>query len=75
MRRLQSKNSIFISIHVNQFQKAGSYEAVFQPALSNKQLASGMYVYQLTSVNLSSSSQNGQAGQDYVESKKMLMLK
>ena len=57
---------------VNQFQlvpegrspdgKAGSYSVIFQSAVGSKQLASGMYLYQL------------KVG-DYIESKKMLMIK
>ncbi len=51
---------------VNKFQKAGNHQLTFNA----ESLPSGMYVYKLTSGNPSTGS-----GQDYVESKKMLMLK
>jgi PPE-repeat protein len=56
---------------LNQFQKAGTHQLTFKA----DNLPSGVYVYQLTSGNPSAGSQNGQAGQVYVESKKMMMMK
>ena len=47
---------------VNEEKQAGSYEAEFQSAVGNHQLASGIYYYQL------------RAG-DYVETKKMILIK
>ena len=49
---------------VNQFQKGGSYKVIFNARHSGevRNLTSGMYVYQLSSGN-------------YIESKKMLILK
>jgi photosystem II stability/assembly factor-like uncharacterized protein len=51
-----------IAILVNEEKQPGSYEVEFQSAASSQQLASGIYFYQL------------KAG-DYVETKKMILLK
>jgi len=47
---------------VNEYRPAGSYEVEFKSIVGSHQLANGIYFYQL------------QAG-DYVETKKMILLK
>jgi len=47
---------------VNEYKSAGTYEVEFQSTVDNRQLASGIYYYQL------------KAG-DFVQTKKMILLK
>jgi len=51
-----------VAILVNEEKPAGSYEVEFQSAVGNKQLASGIYYYQLRAGN-------------YIETKKLVFLK
>jgi hypothetical protein len=55
---------------VDEEKVAGSYSVSFDAG----NLASGLYIYKLT-VGPSSSSQNGQAGQGFVSTKKMMLIK
>lgn len=55
---------------VDEYKPTGSYEVEFQSAIDNKQLASGIYFYQLRAVDPESSS-----GQGFVETKKMILLR
>jgi len=55
---------------VNEYRNAGSYEVEFKSAVSNRQLASGVYYYQLRVGDPSTGS-----GQGFVETKKMILLK
>jgi len=51
-----------IAVLVNEEKKSGNYEIDFQSAMGNKQLASGVYFYQLRAGN-------------FVQTKKMMLLK
>jgi hypothetical protein len=55
---------------VEEYKPAGIYEAEFQSAVSNRQLASGIYFYQLKVFDPESGS-----GQVFVRTKKMILLK
>ncbi|MFO7526321.1 MAG: T9SS type A sorting domain-containing protein, partial [Ignavibacteriaceae bacterium] len=57
---------------VDEYKNAGSYEVEFntQQSTLNKQLASGIYFYQLKAGNPSTSS-----GQSFIETRKMILLK
>jgi hypothetical protein len=56
-------------ILVNEEKPAGKYEVEFQSALSNRQLASGIYFYQLIATP-----NGGQAG-EFIQTKKMILLR
>ena len=56
---------------VDEQKSAGSYEVTFNAS----GLASGVYIYRLMADNPSTSSRNGQAGQGFVDTKKMLLLR
>ena len=56
---------------VNEVQQAGSYQIEF----SADGLPSGIYFYKLQVGSSSTGSQNGQAGQSFVETKKMVLLR
>ena len=60
-----------IATLVNEKKPAGSYEVNFEGG----ELPSGVYLYQLRVVDPSSSSSRGQAGQGFVETKKMILVK
>ena len=60
-----------IATLVDEEKTAGGYEVRFDA----KGLSSGVYFYKLTGRNPSINSQNGQAGQVYTETKKMLLLR
>jgi len=49
---------------------AGSYEVEFQSTVSSRQLASGVYYYQLKAGDLSTGS-----GQSFIQTNKMIYLK
>jgi len=53
---------------VNEFRAAGNYEVEFNSAINNKQLASGVYYYQLRMENPAN-------GTNFMETKKMIILK
>ena len=56
---------------VNEYRYAGSYEVEFDAG----NLASGIYYYQLKVGDPSSGSPKGQAGQGFVETRKMILMK
>ena len=58
---------------VNEEKPAGIYNVEF--TINNLQLSSGVYFYQLKASDPSTSSHNGQAGQVYIETNKMLLIK
>jgi len=60
-----------VSTLVNEQKKPGYYEYEFD----GKNLASGVYIYRIKAGDPSTSSQNGQAGQSFVETKKMILIK
>ncbi|MDP2364811.1 MAG: hypothetical protein Q8M94_13720, partial [Ignavibacteria bacterium] len=55
---------------VNEYREAGNYEVEFKSSVSSFRLASGIYFYRLQAGNPSTG-----AGQGFVETKKMLLLK
>jgi beta-glucanase (GH16 family) len=55
---------------VDEYKPAGNYEVEFQSAVGNRQLASGVYFYQLKVVDPEISS-----GQVFIQTKKMLYIK
>lgn len=60
-----------ITTLVDEYNPAGRYELEFNAS----HLSSGVYFYKLTAGDPSTGSRNGQAGQSYVSSKKMLLVK
>ena len=60
---------------VNEKKESGNYEVEFRPGSSILNPASGIYFYRLTAGDPSAGSQNGQAGQSFVETKKMILMK
>jgi len=62
---------------VDEYKPAGSYEVEFKSAAGSRQLASGIYYYQLRAWDPSSSLPTDRqgSGQVYVETKKMILLK
>ncbi|UCH65436.1 MAG: hypothetical protein JSW63_12665 [Ignavibacterium sp.] len=56
---------------VNKINEAGNYEVNFNAA----ELARGIYSYQLRAGNPPPGSLDGQAGQGFVQAKKMLIIK
>ena len=59
-----------IAILINEYKPAGRYEVEFQSAVGNRQLASGIYFYQLKVFDPESGS-----GQVFVQTKKMILLR
>ena len=61
---------------VDEYKPAGKYEIEFSGHSDEGQnLSSGVYFYQLKVRDPEINSQNGQAGQGIVETKKMILLK
>jgi subtilisin-like proprotein convertase family protein len=61
-----------IATLVNEEKPAGKYEVEFQAAVGNRQLASGIYFYQLLVSALQS--KDGKAG-EFIQTKKMILIK
>lgn len=60
---------------VDEYKPAGSYEVEFRSADGIRQLASGIYFFQLRITDPEPSSRNTQAEQSFIETKKMILLK
>ena len=56
---------------VDEYREAGRYEVKFDAS----RLASGIYFYKLKAVDPSTGSHNGQAGQAFIQTRKMLLIK
>jgi hypothetical protein len=66
-----------IATLVNEEKRAGEYEVEFSTGLIHQSLSSGIYFYQLRagSGDPSTGSSEGQAGQGFVETRKMILLR
>lgn len=60
---------------VDEEKPAGTYEVIWDATSASGGLPSGVYFYRIQIIDPSSSSQKGQAGQVFIETKKMLLLR
>lgn len=59
---------------VNEEKAPETYEVEFSTHNEISNLSSGIYIYRIESADPSTSSHNGQAGQSFVDTKKMVLL-